>query len=154
LILTIYCWIHYSCYNPFDSIQENFIGFKIEGEPWEQQLDYYYDRKRTSYLNCFRCKQRKELNDRGHGYIILSSHGILIDELVILADRKNIIDDGILLEDEKVLKLNIKQNCKRPWKTDISIYLPEDLINQRAIEEPIELLKIQINIDTIRPPCF
>jgi len=96
LILTIYCWIHYSCYNPFDLIRENFIGFKIEGEPWKQQLDYYYDRKRTSYLNFFRCKQRKELNDRGHGYIILSSHGILIDELIILADRKNIIHNGIL----------------------------------------------------------
>jgi len=154
VILTICFWVRYSCYNPFDSIRENSIGIRIEGEQWQKQLDYYYETKKTSYFNCCRCKQRKELNDRGYGYIVLSPHGIIIDELIILANRRNIIDHGILLEDEKVLKLNLKKSCKRPWKTDISIYLPEDLINRRAMEELMQSLKIQINIDTILPICF
>jgi hypothetical protein len=154
LILTIYSWINYACYNPFDSIRDNFIGFKIEGEQWKQQLNYYYDRKKTSYFNCFRRKQRKELTDRGYGYIILSPHGIVIDELIILTARRNIIDDGILLDNEKKLKLTFKRNCKRPWKTHISIYLHEDFSNRRTMEELMQLLKIRINIDAILPPCF
>ncbi|CAF1354259.1 unnamed protein product [Adineta steineri] len=153
-IFMIHSWIIYSCYNPFDSIRDNFIGFKIEGEQWKQQLDYYYQRKKTRYLNCFRCKQRKELNDRGHGYIILSTHGIVIDELIMLNDQKNIIDKGILLDNGKILKLTFKRTCKRPWKTYIEIYLTDDLINRRTMEELMESLKIQINIDAILPPCF
>jgi hypothetical protein len=78
-ILMILFWIHYSCYNPIDSIRENKILLKIEGNQWEEQLNYYFNKKKCRYFNCFRRKQRKELKERKYGYIILSPHGIVID---------------------------------------------------------------------------
>ncbi|CAF1034253.1 unnamed protein product [Adineta ricciae] len=154
IVATVYLWIAYSCYNPFDSIRDNFLGFKIEGEQWKKQLDYYYQKKKTRYFNCLRCKQQKELHERGHGYIILSPHGIVIDELLMFTGKKKIIRDGIVLDDEKMLNLTFNRTCQRPWRNQISIYLPEDLINRQTMEEITELLKISINTNALLPPCF
>jgi len=153
-IFMIYSWINYSCYNPIDLIREKFIGFKIEGNQWKNQLNYYYNENKIKYFNCFRYKQRKELNERGYGYIILSSHGIIIDELILLTDRKNIIDNGILLDNNKLLKLTFKKTYIRPWKIHISIYLPENSIDPHHMEELLKLLKIQPNIDAVLPSSF
>jgi hypothetical protein len=148
-IFMIYSWINYSCYNPFDLIRENFVGFKLEGNQWKQQLDYYYKNKKSRCFNCFRRKQREELNDRAYGYIILSPYGIVIDELSIFSSKKNIIDEGIVLDHQNILKLTLKKSCARPWKRSILIHLPEDLINQLVLEELMNLLKIQINMDAV-----
>ena len=153
-IFMIYSWIRYSCYNAFDHIREKFVGFKLEGNQWKRQLDYYYIKKKSKYFNCLRRKQRKELNDRGYGYIILSPYGIAIDELILFSNRKKIIDDGIVSDTEKLLNLTLKKGCLRFWKKDISIYLPDDLINQRVMEELMELFKIQINTDSLLPICY
>jgi hypothetical protein len=148
-IFTIYSWIRYSCYNSIDSIRENCIKFKIEGNQWKKQLDYYYNKKKIKCSNCFRRKQRKELYERSYGYIILSSHGIIIDELILLSDKKYIIDNGILLDNNKLLKLTFKKMCTRPWKSRISIYLPENPINQYDMEKLRKLFQIQTNNDDI-----
>jgi hypothetical protein len=154
-ILMIYSWIRYSCHNPFDPIRENFVGIKLEGIQWKQQLDYYYTKKKFRLFNCFRRKQRKELNDRDCGHIILSPHGIVLDELILISARKNILDSGILLlsTDKKILKLTFKNKCPKFWITNILIYLPDELSNRRVMEELMGLLKIQININAILPPC-
>jgi hypothetical protein len=150
-IFMIYSWINYFCYNPMDSIKENCKDFKIERDQWKKQLDYYYNKKTIKYLNCFRRKQKKELYERGYGYIILSSHGIVIDELIILSAKKNIIDNAILLENNKLLKLTFKKIFTRPWKIHISIYLPEQPIHQRDLEELQKLFHIQVTNDPISP---
>ncbi len=138
-ILMILFWIHYSCYNPMDSIRNDAKIYKIIDHQWNEQLNYYFKKKKFQYLNCCRCKQRKELNERKYGYIILSSHGIVIDELILLSAKKHIIDNGILLNNNKLLKLTFKKTWTRPWKIQIDIYLPDDPIN---IEELKQLLKI------------
>jgi hypothetical protein len=141
-ITMILFWIHYSCYNPMDSIRENKILLKVEDNQWEEQLNYYFNKKKCRYFNCFRRKQRKELKERKYGYIILSPHGIVIDELILLSAQKNIIDNGILLDNNKVLKLTFKRTWTRPWKIRISIYLPDNPANPINIEEIKQLLKI------------
>jgi hypothetical protein len=72
----------------------------------------------------------------------LSPHGIVIDELILLSAQKNIIDNGILLDNNKVLKLTFKRTWTRPWKIRISIYLPDNPANPINIEEIKQLLKI------------
>ncbi|UJR24909.1 hypothetical protein I4U23_006273 [Adineta vaga] len=154
ILLTIYSWIVYSCYNPLDSIRENFLGFKLEGEQWKQQLDDYYRKKKSRYFNCLRCKQRNELQERGYGYIILSPHGIIIDELLIFTAKRNIIQKGIIFDDKKLLNLTFKRTCQRPWNNQLDIYLSEDLIHRRTMEELMHLLKISIDITSLLPPSF
>jgi hypothetical protein len=128
-----------------DFIRQNHKGFKIEGNQWKKQLNYYYKKNKNKYWNCFHYKQRKELYQRGYGYIILSSYGIVIDELILLSAKKNIIQNGIILENNKLLKLNFKRTWTRPWKIRISIYLPDDSIDAHHMEELHKLFKIQTN---------
>ncbi|CAF2322327.1 unnamed protein product [Rotaria sp. Silwood2] len=149
-IIMIYFWIQYSCYNPLDSIRENYFELKLEGNRWKQQLDYYFYQYNTKYLNCCYRKQVNELNNRGYGYIILSRHGIVLDELIVLSARTDIIDNGIILHHEKILKLTFKKTCRRPWKISLSICLPENYVEQGYKEKLIQLLKIQINVDDTR----
>ncbi|CAF0862292.1 unnamed protein product [Rotaria sordida] len=150
-IFSIYFWINYACYNPLDRIRENFFELKLEGNQWKQQLDYYFSRKKIKYLNCCYYKQKQQLNNRGYGYIILSSHGIVLDELLLISTRNNIIDNGIIFPNEKILRLTFKRTCTRPWKIQFSIYLPENYDEQHYTEKLTQLLKIQINIDNTRP---
>jgi len=147
----IYSWINYFCYNPMDSIRKNCKDFKLEGDQWKKQLNYYYNKQKIKYLNCFHYKQKKELYERGYGYIILSSFGIVIDELIILSNRKNLIDNAILLEDNKLLKLIFKRTFTRPWKIHILVYLPEHTIHQRDLEQLQKLFHIQNTNDSISP---
>ncbi|CAF4931075.1 unnamed protein product [Rotaria sp. Silwood1] len=151
LIITIYFWIQYSCSNPLDPIREKYLELKLENNQWKQQLNYYFHQKKTKYSHwCYRKKERK-LNDRGYGYIILSPHGIVLDELILLSARNDIINDGIIFPNEKILKLSFKKTCRRPWKIYLSIYLPENYIEQGYTEKLTQLLKIQINIDNSLP---
>lgn len=153
MILTIYAWARYACYNPFDSIRENFVGFKIEGEQWRRQLDFYYHKKKSRYLNCLRCKQRRELADRGYGYIILSPHGLVIDELLLFATRRVFIDSGSVSTDGKMLEITLKRSCRWPWKNRVDVYLSDEIAQRRSMEELAGLLKVPINSDTLLPPC-
>lgn len=150
LIIMIYSWTHYSCTNPMDSIRENYKFFKIENDQWKNQLNYYYKKNKFSYLNCFKRKQINDLYDRGYGYIILSSHGIVIDELLLLSAKQNIIDKGILLNEDNLIKLTFKRTCLRPWKIHIDIYLPEDIMEeQHNIQQLQQLFHIETNNNTL-----
>lgn len=146
-LFMIYSWINYSCYNPMDAIRVNSKFFKIEDDQWKAQLDNYYTKKKLKCFNFFRRKQMKELYERGYGYLFLSSHGIVIDELLLLSAKKNIIDKGTLSNDNKLLKLTFKKTCLRPWKIHIDIYLPDNNIQQNDIEQLQQLFQIETNND-------
>ncbi|CAF3448981.1 unnamed protein product [Rotaria socialis] len=150
-ILMIYSWIRYSCHNPLDPIRNKFLELKLEDNLWQQQLSYYYNVKMSRYSRCLRRKQEMELHERGYGYVILSSHGIILDELILLSARTNIIDEGVIYNDENILKLTFKKTCLRPWKIHLSIYLPENYVEQRYREKLMQILKIQIRIENIFP---
>jgi hypothetical protein len=141
-IFMIISWCIYSCNNPIDEIRKNFIGFRLEGNQWENQLNYYFKKQ----INCFSklClyQRRKRLIHRNFGYIILSSHGIIFDELFLLTSHKNILINGILINNEQILKLEYRACCKN----QLLIYLPEELINPGILEEFMKILKIKINI--------
>lgn len=151
-ITMIYLWIRYSCYNQVDPIRNKFLELKLEGDQWQQQLDYYNKKKKIGFCNCIcRKQQARELRERGYGYIILSPYGIILDELILLSARSNIIDDGIIYDNEKILKLTFKRTFSRAWKTHISIYLPENYVEQNYGEKLMQLLKIQIKTESILP---
>jgi hypothetical protein len=140
-VLMIIFWIIFSCKNPIDEIRNDFIGFKLEGNQWENQLNYYFKIKTNCFQFCLN-KKRKELIHRNFGYIILSSHGIIFDELFLITSDKNILINGILINNRRILKLEFKNY----FKDQLLIYLPEQLINQEILEEFIKILKININI--------
>jgi hypothetical protein len=132
-------WIIFSCTNPIDRIRNDFIGFRLEGNQWKHQLDYYFKKKKT----CFQCcsyQKRKKLIDRNFGYIILSTHGIIFDELFLLSSHKHILINGILIDNGRILKLVFK-NC---FKNEILIYLPDQIINQEVFQEVAKILKINL----------
>lgn len=142
-ILMISFWIRYSCYNPMDSIREDGKLIRIEDEQWQKQLNYFYRKKFFRCLNCFHNKQRRELDERGYGYIILSSHGIVIDELLLLSARRNLIDHAILSEYGQRLDLTFKRTCSNPFRFHVSIFLSEDLNQRQDFNELKQLLQIQ-----------
>jgi len=146
-IFMIIFWIRFSCQNPIDPIRNNFHAFKLEGNQWKNQLDYYFEHKTTCFHFLY-FRKRKELIQRNFGYIILSPHGIIFDELFLLTSPKHIIINGALIDNGRILKLELKQYLKG----EILIYLPEEIINQEAIEEFMQILKI--NIEVNRPARF
>jgi len=146
-ILMIIFWIRFSCQNPIDPIRNNFHAFKLEGNQWKDQLEYYFKQKTTCFHFLY-FRKRKKLIERNFGYIILSPHGIIFDELFLLTSPKHIIFNGTLIGNGRILKLELKQYLK----SEILIYLPEEIINQEAIEEFMQILKI--NIEVNRPARF
>ena len=144
-LLMISLWIRYSCYNPMDSIREDGKLIHIENEQWRKQLNYFYEKKFFRLFNCFHSKQRRELDERGYGYVILSSHGIVIDELLLLSARRDIIDHAILSNHGHQLELTFKRTCSSPLRFHVSIYLSEDLSEREDFEELKQLLQIQNN---------
>ena len=144
-VIMISSWMRYFCYNPMIAIRNKFIGFRLENEQWKAQLDDYYRRKSSKFSHGFRCVQRKELYERNYGYVILSSHGIVIDELMLLSADRNIVDKGEFLDDNKILKVTCKRTWTRPWKISVGIHLPNIQLNQDYTEEIHKLAKVPFN---------
>lgn len=140
-ILMIIFWMRFACQNPIDLIRRDFIGFRLEGDQWKNQLDYFSKRK----SNICYFKNYKELINRNFGYIILSPHGIILDELLLLTSRKHILINGLFITNKQILKLEFKQCCKN----EIFIYFPDELISQEIIEEFKQILKIDIQISDL-----
>lgn len=132
LFFMIIFWIRFSCVNPIDKIRNNFIGFRLEGKQWENQINYF---------NFYSNKTKKKLLDRNFGYIILSSHGIIFDQLFLLISSKHFLIHGILNNHRNVLKLVYKNYCQK----QILIYLPDELIHQEILQEFMNILKIKID---------
>lgn len=150
-IITVYSWIYYACYNPFDPIRKNHIELKLEGNQWKQQIDSFNTEHKIKCFHYFRRKQQIELNERGYGYIILSPHGIVLDELILLSTRRNIIHKGTIYHNEKLVRLVFKKTCTRPWEINLAIYLPENYIEQNYIDKLQKLLKIRFECNTELP---
>ncbi|CAF1060512.1 unnamed protein product [Adineta ricciae] len=142
-ILMIILWFVFACRNPLDRIRTNFIAFRLEGVAWQNQLDCYF----KQHSRCLDFVRRKRLFDRNFGYIILSLHGILFDELFLETSREKIIINGQFLEHERILKLECKKN-------DLLIHLSEELISRNIIEELQRTLKIPISSHNIPPARF
>jgi hypothetical protein len=141
-ILMIISWITFSCRNPIDPIRNEFIGFRLEGNQWENQINSYYKNQKNFFHFCS-YRKRKELINRDYGYIILSPHGIILDEFFLLNSR---INNGILIDNGRILKLDFK-GC---YKTEIFIYLPGDIINQQAWKDFMQKINIH---DTLPSRC-
>ena len=141
-ILMVIFWMSFACSNPIDRIRRNFIGFRLEGTQWENQLDDYF-KKQSNYFRYSASRKRKQLLQRNFGYIILSPYGILFDEIFLLISSNHLISNGIFIENERILKLKLNQ-CRR---NEIVIYLPEEMIKQEVFEALRN--RLRINIDTI-----
>ena len=141
-IMMIILWIRYSCYNPMECIREDGKLIRIEDEQWRKQLNYFYQKKKCRFFNCCYPKQRKELDERGYGYIILSSHGIVIDELLLLSARRNLIDHATLSDYGRLLDITFKRTCSSPIRFHIEIYLSENLNNRDDFTQLKQLLQI------------
>ncbi|UJR23888.1 hypothetical protein I4U23_026860 [Adineta vaga] len=135
-ILMIISWLIFSCRNPFDRIRTNFICFRLEGIHWQNQLNYYFKQK-----SCWNYFPQKKLIDRNFGYIILSPHGIVFDELFLKISCKPIIVNGIFVEHDRILKFE----CKKIPTKEFLVYLPEELIKPETFEELTRILKIPMN---------
>lgn len=133
-ILMIIAWFVFACRNPLDRIRTNFLAFRLEGIDWQNQLDCHFKR----HSKCLNFVRRKRLLDRNFGYVILSSHGILFDELFLQTSREKLVINGQFLEHERILKLECKKN-------DLLIHLSEELISRNIIEELQRILKIRIS---------
>lgn len=145
----IILWIRYSCYNPMESIREDGKLIRIEDEQWRKQMNYFYRQKPCRFFNCFNSKQRKELDERGYGFIILSSHGIVIDELLLLSARRNLIDHAILSDYGRLLDITFKRTCSSPIRFHVQIYLSECLNNRDDFAQLKQLLQIHDDDDHV-----
>jgi hypothetical protein len=132
-ILMIISWMIFACSNPIDRIRNDFIGFRLEGIQWEQQLN--------DYFRCYSPLKRKKFLQKNFGYIILSPYGIIFDEIFLLTSSKRFIKNGILIDNGRILKLELNKYFTK----EILIYLPEQILNQELIEELRKILKININ---------
>lgn len=144
-ILMIYFWIRYSCENPIDKIRTHFVGFKLDGHQWQNQLNWY----NRHFSFCSR-KQLQRLRHRNFGYMILSRRGIIFDELFISTSSKRYFLSGRFQPNEQILYLNVNNYSK----TTFSIYLPQHIVNQQSFEELSRILRIQITQDQILPARF
>lgn len=132
-ILMIISWMIFACSNPIDRIRNDFIGFRLEGIQWEQQLN--------DYFRCYSPLKRKKFLQKNFGYIILSPYGIIFDEVFLLTSSKRFVKNGILIDNGRILKLELNKYFTK----EILIYLPEQILNQELIEELRKILKININ---------
>lgn len=142
LALMIYTWMDYSCRNRLERIRDNHLEIQLEDQRWFDQVNEFYRGKK---LRCC-SRRRRELEERGFGHIILSPHGILLDELTFFNTQKNRLDHGIVLNNRRILRLVTSKTCRRPWSTSISLHLPPQYLQDTSVELLRHLLKIEITI--------